>query len=50
MGQEVVSESSIDEVDRPMVQNIKWMIERNKDALGWLLDHKYRHFNGQLFD
>jgi hypothetical protein len=38
-----------EQLERNMVQNANWMIERNSEALTWLLDHKYRGV-GALFD
>jgi hypothetical protein len=42
MGEVKKGEKS-EETDRLMVQNVKWMVERNKEAMDWLLDHNYRH-------
>lgn len=40
MGQKGGREAA-DGMDRMMVQNVSWMIERNSDSLNWLLSNKY---------
>lgn len=37
-----ISKNRKGEVDRKMVMNVEWMLERNKDSFNWLLDHNYR--------
>ena len=50
MGEKSIKETDLEELDRQMVQNVNWMLERNKDALSWLLTNKYRHLSDQIFD
>jgi hypothetical protein len=50
MGKKGNDHRVVDETMKPIIQNILWMIERNSDSLGYLLQHRYPNLSRACFD
>ena len=50
MGKKGNDHRVVDETMKPIIQNILWMIERNSESLGYLLQHRYPNLSRACFD